>query len=260
MNPYILSFIIALGINIFFFILANALKTDKFTDFTYGLTFIILALFITFTSSALSPIQLILTIMIIIWAIRLITYLLVRILKIKKDTRFDNRRDNWLAFLQFWVFQGIAVFIIILPSIYLLTQKVDANIYPVMMIGMIIWAGGLLIETVADGQKFSFKNDPKNKGLWIDLGLWKYSRHPNYFGEMLVWWGIFIYVMPYLQGLAWMSIIGPVFITYILMFVSGIPLLEKRYDKKYKNNKEYQLYKKRTSLLVPKPRKKPSLI
>ncbi len=256
MNPYSLTFALSLGINLLFFIVAFALKTDKFTDFTYGITFIILALFLNFTNQTYFPIQILITLMIIIWAIRLISYLVIRILRIKKDSRFDDKRENLLSFLQFWVFQGIAVWIIMLPAILILTQSDSIPVSSIMIMGMIVWLMGLLLESIADGQKFKFKSNPKNKDMWIQSGLWKYSRHPNYFGEMLVWWGIYLIVMPTLQGLAWLTIIGPIFITYILMFVSGIPLLEKKYDQKYVENVKYQEYRRKTSLLIPLPPKR----
>lgn len=250
-NIYALALFISLGINFLFFLLANALRTDKFTDFTYGLTFTTLIFLFLFKNQTFYGYQLLLVVMVVLWAIRLITYLLTRILKIKKDRRFNKIRENPLKFLQFWVFQGLTVWIVMLPSIFLLNLKESKPLNSIMVLGIIIWAFGLLIETVSDWQKFGFKNNPKNKNLWIQSGLWKYSRHPNYFGEMLVWWGIFIFAIPSLQGLSWLTIFGPIFITYILIFVSGIPLLEKRYDTKYTDNKKYQKYKNRTSILIP---------
>ena len=162
------------------------------------------------------------------------------------------RQKPW-EFLKFWLFQGLAVWVIMLPSSFLLTTSQDKPINLIMLLGMVIWIVGLTIETIADWQKFSFKNLPKNKDLWIQSGIWKYSRHPNYFGEMLSWWGIFVFALPFIQGLNYFIIAGPLFITFILMFVSGIPLLEKKYDAKYANNQKYQKYKSQTSLLIPLP-------
>lgn len=250
-NHYLLALLISLGINLLFFFFANTFKTDKFTDFTYGLTFIILSSIFLFKNQTFFSYQLLLVVMVILWGIRLITYLLIRIMKIKKDNRFNNIRGDFLKFLQFWVFQGIAVWVIMLPSIFILNSTENKTIDNTMILGIIIWAVGLFIETVSDWQKFNFKNNPKNKNLWIQSGLWKYSRHPNYFGEMLCWWGIFIFTLPFIQGLSWLTIFGPIFITYILLFVSGIPLLEKKYDKKYAEDKKYQEYKERTSILIP---------
>jgi steroid 5-alpha reductase family enzyme len=256
MNVYILALIISLGINLLFFILASAFKTDKFTDFTYGLTFIILTFFFLLKNQTFHFYQLLLALMVTLWGIRLIIYLLVRILKIKKDRRFNKIREKPLKFLQFWVFQGLAVWAITLPSVYLLNKTESKLLSPVMVLGVITWTLGLLIETISDWQKFTFKNNPRNKNLWIQSGLWKYSRHPNYFGEMLCWWGIFVFALPFLKGLSWFTIISPLFITFILLFVSGIPPLEKRYDSKYADNQKYQEYKKKTSVLIPLPLKK----
>jgi len=254
-NIYILALFISLGINLLFFILANTFKTDKFTDFTYGLTFITLAIFFLLKNQTFYFFQILLAVMVAIWGIRLIAYLLARILKIKKDRRFNKIRESPLKFLQFWVFQGLAVWVIMLPSIYLLNKTESKLLSPAMVWGVVIWVLGLLMETISDWQKFTFKNNPQNKNLWIQSGLWKYSRHPNYFGEILCWWGIFIFTLPFIQGSSWLTIIGPIFITLILLFVSGIPPLEKRYDSKYADNKKYQEYKKRTSILIPLPRK-----
>ncbi len=253
-NNYLLALLISLGINLTLFLLANTFKTDKFTDFTYGLTFIALAIFFLFKNQTFFFFQLFLTLLVFLWGTRLILYLSVRIMKIKKDTRFNKIRKNSLQFLKFWIFQGISVWIIMLPSIYLLNFKQEKPFNLTMLLGAGIWFLGLLIETLADWQKYNFKNNPKNKNLWIESGLWKYSRHPNYFGEMLCWWGIFVFSLPFIQGTSWLTLISPVFITFILLFVSGIPILEKRNDAKYANNQKYQEYKKNTSLLLPLPK------
>ena len=195
------------------------------------------------------------------WALRLGGYLFIRINKIKKDKRFDGIRENPLKFLEFWVFQGLSVWAIMLPVIASFTDQtttLEAYEYnSIFILGLFIWVVGLGIETLADYEKFTFKNDPKNKDKWIEEGLWKYSRHPNYFGEMLCWWGIFIYLLPFLRS--WnllIGLIGPVYITVLLMFVSGIPILEKINDKKFKRSKKYQEYKKNSRLLVPFPKYK----
>lgn len=250
----VLTVSLALGINLFFFLIANTFKTDKLTDFTYGLTFIILALLYLSQSEFITVAQLLLTGMICIWAVRLITYLVIRIMKIKKDARFDEMRKNSLDFLKFWLGQGFAAWVILIPSSLLLSGRVEPTNSIVSYFGIFVWLIGLLIESIADQQKFTFKNKKGNKNKWINTGLWKYSRHPNYFGEILLWWGVFIFVLPSLSGLQYLSIIGPLFIMYILIFVSGIPPLEKRYKEKFKNNEAYQKYNETTSVLVPLPK------
>lgn len=251
MNIFLFTFLIIFLIQVFFFILAATFKTDKFTDLSYGLTFVFVAIYMLIKSSVQTPIQIIISITLILWGIRLATYLFIRILKIKKDIRFDNIRTNFVKFAKFWFFQAITIWIILLPSIYVFSNEKFTNLNTISFIGAFIWFIGLLVESIADYQKFVFKNNAENKGRWIQTGLWKYSRHPNYFGEILLWWGIFIITLPTQNGLSWITILGPLYITFILLFVSGIPILEKKYDSLYKNDKDYIKYKKSTSILIP---------
>ena len=253
LQAIVYTLIISFLIQTVFFAFAASFKTDKVTDLSYGLTFIIIASYLFFKNLTLSFIQLAVYWAVIIWGVRLVAYLYNRILKIKKDRRFDGIRENFLKFARFWLFQGIAVWIIMIPSILVLSSQEAKPFGFLAWAGLAIWLIGLLTETIADYQKFVFKNQPKNKNKWIQTGLWRYSRHPNYFGEMLVWWGIFSLALPYLAGWKLLSMVGPLFITFILLFVSGIPPLEKRSDQKYGKNKKYREYKKKTSLLIPLP-------
>lgn len=255
MSLILISLGIALLIQLVMFIPAFIFKTDKLTDMSYGLTFIILAL-IVLLQSTLSTGKLILLAIISIWAIRLVIYLFVRIKKIGKDKRFDGMREDFRKFLSFWILQGFSVWMIMIPSsIYLGSSVTTISI--ISLVGLVIWVKGLLIETIADYQKFMFKNNPKNKSKWTQTGLWKYSRHPNYFGEMLCWIGVYIFTFSSLQGLNILfGLASPIYITFILLFVTGIPKLEKKYDERYKGNKEYEEYKRKTSLFVLLPPKK----
>jgi steroid 5-alpha reductase family enzyme len=191
--------------------------------------------------------------MVLVWAVRLGGYLFRRILRMKVDHRFDEMRDNPLRFARFWLLQAISVAVIMLPVTYLLGRDDPPGFGAWAVAGVAIWLVGLAIETVADAQKSSFKSKPENRDRFITAGLWKYSRHPNYFGEMLVWWGLFVYAVPFLEGWAYAVVIGPVFITLLLLFVSGIPLLERSADAKYGDDPAYREYKRRTSILVPLP-------
>ena len=251
-SPYLLALIISLGINLTFFVFAALFRTDKLTDLTYGLTFIILVLGFLFLGQTFYWYQLVLTVMVCLWAIRLVGYLFIRILKIKKDTRFNNIRQNPLSFLKFWLLQGLSVWIILWPSIYLLVQKDNRPFSLIMGLGIFIWLLGLIIETIADWQKFTFKNKPQNRDLWISSGLWAYSRHPNYFGEAVMWWAIWFISISGFALINLSGVIGPILITYLLLFVSGVPLLEK----KYKDNPLFQEYAKKTSIFIPFPPKK----
>ncbi|MFH2020421.1 MAG: DUF1295 domain-containing protein [archaeon] len=245
MQELFFAFIVAMGIQLAMFVPAYLFKTDKLTDMSYGVSFIALALI--FLKDFSLP-KLILTGMIVVWAIRLVTYLLIRIRKIQKDKRFDGMREDFFKFLGFWLIQGISVFAVMVSSILYLTASTGLF----NPIGILVWAIGLLIETFSDLQKYQFTNNPKNKGKWIASGLWKYSRHPNYLGEMLCWIGVYLFVFPGLSSLNRANaLISPVFIILLISFVSGIPILEKNADKKWSSDKKYIEYKKKTSVLIP---------
>ncbi|MEM4397383.1 MAG: DUF1295 domain-containing protein [Candidatus Woesearchaeota archaeon] len=247
LNQILLSFFFVFLMQMFGFFLGFFFKTDKFTDLFYGLCFAFLALFLLFYNKMFLFLHFVLVLMIFLWGFRLSGYLFYRILKTKKDNRFDEIRNNFFKFLGFWILQATAIFLIMLPSIVFLSSEIK-NITLYNIVGFIIWLIGFLIETIADFQKDAFKK--KHKDKFINVGLWKYSRHPNYFGEILVWIGVFIFTIPVLKGIVWLTIISPIFITFLLLFVSGIPILEKNADEKYGHLKEYQEYKRKTCLLI----------
>ena len=253
------AFLVIWAVQVLFFILAYILRTDKFTDFAYGTSFIIGALFAllkTHSPTNIPPVKLILLIMVSLWGLRLSIYLLTRILKIKKDKRFDEIRGNFAKFAGFWLLQAVTIWSVSLPVLVLMATKNLNNWSPATLTGQAIWAAGFIIEAISDQQKFSFLNKEKNKYKWVNIGLWKYSRHPNYFGEILCWIGIFIYSISLLGLNYWYIIASPIYITSLLLFVSGIPPAEKSLDKKFGNNPKYQKYKEEVSPLILLPRKK----
>lgn len=234
------TLILILIIQIIFFIGASWLKTDKFTDLSYGLSFVILALYLLMNGG--NPLLLILP---IIWGLRISGYLFVRILKIKNDKRFDGIRENFWAFAKFWFLQAISIYLISLPFIiYSLNETVKNNWFFIALFLI-----GLTIESVADHQKYQFKNKKENQNKFIQTGLWKYSRHPNYFGEMLVWWSIYGFCFVSLSSWQHLALISPIYITFLLIFGTGIPTLEKNYNKKY--GEAWEKYKKKTSPVIP---------
>src|SRR3954468_2700368 len=252
MMAIVLSFAVALAVNGAFFAVAAARKTDVVTDLSYSLTFALLAVVLPFTG-ARDASQLVASLLVIVWALRLGTFLFRRILRMKVDHRFDEMRDKPLRFARFWLLQAISVAVIMLPVSYLLDRSDAPGFGGWAVAGTVVWVAGLLVEAVADAQKSAFKGDDANRGRFITSGLWRYSRHPNYFGEILVWWGVFVYAIPFLDGAAFAAVIGPVFITLLLLFVSGIPPLERSADAKYGDDAAYRDYKRRTSILVPLP-------
>lgn len=238
--------IVALGINILMFIPAFIFRTDKLTDLSYALSFIAVII-ISLLISTVSALKIVLAFAIIIWALRLGIFLFIRIRKMKFDKRFDGMRESFFRFLKFWLLQGLAVWAILISSLLFMSSSAAR----VCWLGLLIWLSGLIIESVSDIQKYRFNQDKKNKGMFISSGLWGYSRHPNYFGEMLCWIGVYIFVFPSLAS--WDKLIAlasPLFIVILLLFVSGIPLLERSADKKWGKLKAYKDYKRKTSILI----------
>lgn len=177
----------------------------------------------------------------------------MRILQWGEDRRLDKMRDNLAKLAVFWTLQAVWVWTVSLPVTVVNASDRNPSITPQDIVGWIMWLVGMAIEATADQQKLEFKNSPANRGKWCNIGIWKYSRHPNYFGEIFLWWGIFVAATPVLRGAEWLVILGPVFLTLLLLFVSGIPLLEASADKRYSSVGDYRIYKLTTSPLVPMP-------
>lgn len=238
---------VSLLIQAIFFAFAATLKTDKVTDLSYGLTFVMIALILLARGDPSMPSELVLAAMVTAWGVRLSGYLLYRIIHMGRDVRFDGIRESFWPFFKFWLGQGVAVWVIMLPVTIWFAAPGPWTVW--MSLGSAIWAIGLVIETVADAQKFAAKTRPGGSGRWMTTGLWKYSRHPNYFGELLCWWGVFLYVAGAYTGWAWAGIIGPLAITWILLRVTGIPTLEAGALRKWGSDPEYQEHLRRTSRL-----------
>lgn len=248
------ALIVSLGINISLFLVAYFLKTDKLTDAAYALSFMVLALFGLLSGEATTS-RLLVTAMVLTWALRLGGFLLYRIQKIGRDQRFDAWRHSFWLLGRFWVLQAITAWVVMLPVLFALSKS-NIDMHVLIFLGIAIWLGGLGLESVADLQKFRFSQNPRNKNKWIAEGVWSWSRHPNYFGEMTIWVGMYIAVFLSLTGVE--KVIGlasPLFIIGILLFATGIPILEKKADERWGSNKAYQDYKKRTSILIPSPPK-----
>jgi len=255
MNALLIALGISFLVNALFFVFASLRKTDTVTDLSYGLSFFLTSLGLVFAFRIEGASWLFPFIAVMLWALRLAIYLFARILTIKVDHRFDGRREDPVKFARFWILQALSTAIIMLPVI-LSSNHARPSFSIAQVIGALIWLAGLGIETMADSQKFSFKR--KNREGFIASGIWSWSRHPNYFGEMLVWWGLWVYVLPSLQGFEHLAILGPLYISILLRFVSGVPLLEKSAQKKYGSSPEYQDYVERTSLLILWPPKSKS--
>ena len=229
-------------------------KRNDVADIAWGIGYIILCIYL-FITYPVSPVLILLYALVTAWGLRLSLYIYTRNKNKAEDFRYKAWREQWgkyfylRSYLQVFLLQGFFLLIIISPVIH-------AAIVPVVIwdfftwIGLCCWIIGFYFQAVSDWQLAVFKSNQKNKGVIIQTGLWKYSRHPNYFGEILMWWSIFIITIPFENSFYF--IVSPLTITLLLVFVSGIPMLEK----KYKGNAAFEDYKKRTSALIPMPRRK----
>jgi len=234
------------------FIPAYLLQTEKFFDLTGSLTYISVIIIAVIFSTGVDSRAILLSILVAVWAIRLGSFLFGRIRKAGKDDRFDEIKPSFIRFLNVWTIQGLWVTFTMAAALVAITTATRKELDLFAIVGFLVWIFGFTIEVVADSQKSRFSANPDNKGKFIQTGLWSRSRHPNYFGEIMLWVGIAIIALPVLQGWQWVALISPVFVTLLLTRVSGVPLLEKKADKKWGGQEDYESYKKRTPVLIPK--------
>jgi steroid 5-alpha reductase family enzyme len=244
---------LAFAINWAAFIPAALKQTEHFYDLVGGITYISVTLVAVLLAGDLDLRSTLVAAMVMVWALRLSLFLFRRIAKAGKDDRFDQIKTKPLRFLMAWTLQGLWVLLTAAAALAVITGGAREPLGVVGTVGIAIWAAGMLIEIVADRQKSNFKADPDNAGRFINVGLWAWSRHPNYFGEILLWTGMAIVAVPVLQGWQWATLISPVFVAFLLMKVSGVPLLEAKADKRWGGQDDYEDYKRRTPVLVPKP-------
>ncbi len=190
--------------------------------------------------------------MITIWAARLGSFLFIRVRKAGKDGRFDEIKKRFFRFAFTWTLGGAWVFITMAAGLAAMTSAEQKPLGIFAYLGVMIWAIGFVLEVVADRQKSAFRKDPGNTDKFITSGLWSRSRHPNYFGEIVLWSGIAIMALPVLAGWQFVTLISPFFVALLLIRVSGIPLLEKRGEEKWGSDAAYRSYVENTPVLVPR--------
>lgn len=236
-----------------FFALSLVLKRNDIADSAWGLGFIILSIYHLVKSGSFLQTKIILSFLVVLWGLRLISYITLRNWGKVEDFRYKNWKKEWgkivilKSYLQVFLLQGFFMILISLPvSLY---NRFDGGTWFYGFIGLLIWIIGFYFETVSDLQMYLFRKNKSNKGKIIKHGLWQYSRHPNYFGEVTQWWGIWILTIG--STYWYVGVIGPLTITFLILKVSGIPMLEK----KYKGNKEFEKYKKNTPAFFPLPPK-----
>jgi steroid 5-alpha reductase family enzyme len=246
------SAVIFIAMNVMF-VLALILKNNSIIDIFWGIGFVIVACSLAIQIQSLNFTQILFGIFLSAWAIRLSLHIFLRNKGHAEDFRYANWRKTWKYFIlrsyfQVFMLQGLMMLIISLPVLAVYNSGFEGKIV-FTIIGSLIFISGFLTETLADYQLKQFRNNPENKGRIIKSGLWKYSRHPNYFGEALLWWGLWIISLP--VTLWYITILSPIVITILLRYVSGVPMLEE----KYRNHPEWEAYCNETPVFVPGRRK-----
>ena len=250
----LIQLVVMTGYAIAWFLIALVLRRNDVADIAWGLGFIVAAAVALLRQDMLTMRTEMVFALVLLWGIRLVLHVYVRNRGKGEDARYRKWREEWgryatvRAFFQVFLLQSYLVIVIALP----VTAAIHVGGPPLALldaIGLAVFIVGFLFETVGDYQLLKFKGDPANRGRIIQSGLWKYTRHPNYFGEVTLWWGIYLIALS-VPG-AWITVFGPLTITFLILKVSGIPLLEKKYE----GNADFAEYKRRTSAFFPMPPK-----
>ena len=237
------------------YIPAFIFKTEKFYDLTGSLTYIAaisFALYSINTTQSLDLGSLIIGAAIIVWAVRLGSFLFMRVHKDKKDGRFDTIKTSFSQFFMTWTLQGMWVFICSSAALVAIANPTGVPVNSVFIIGLALFILGFVVEIIADNQKSAFRSIPENKDVFINEGLWARSRHPNYFGEITLWTGITVMGISTFEGMNYLALFSPIFSYLLLNYVSGVRMLEHRGQKKWGHLDAYKTYKESTPKLIPK--------
>lgn len=229
-------------------------RTERFFDLTGSVTYIAVTLGVLLLTRGWDARRVLLAVLVLVWAVRLGTFLFGRVSRSGADDRFDEIKGSFPRFLAVWTIQGLWVSVTAAAAWIAISasRQVDIDVFAV--VGFLLWAAGFAVEVIADRQKSRFRADPTHRGRFISTGLWSRSRHPNYFGEILLWIGVAVIALPVLQGWQWVGMVSPVFVAVLITRVSGVPLLEAKADAKWGGQPDYEEYKRTTPVLVPRLR------
>ena len=236
------------------FIPARLFQTERFYDLTGSITYIAVTLAAIKAATAPSGAQWLIAIMIFIWAGRLGSFLFRRIHAAGGDQRFDHIKVSSSRFFVAWTLQGAWVVMTSCAALTAILSAEQTAVGVIYVMGAVMWVAGFVIEVMADRQKSRFRADPANAGRFINVGLWARSRHPNYFGEILLWAGIAVMAIPYLSGTQWVVMLSPLFVYALLTRISGIPTLARRGQQLWGDDPTYQAYVANTPRLLPRLR------
>jgi len=230
-------------------------SSEKYFDFTgmvATLLVVAAAMFALLSSGQQASMRsTIVAILVSIWTLRLGTFLYIRIVKSGEDKRFREIKKSLPKFLMTWTLSALWVFLTTVNAVTIIVLNQQATLDLFFMAGFALWVLGFAFEAIADKQKKSFSEALENKDKFITLGLWSISRHPNYFGEIVLWTGIAIISLPLLSGWQFLTLVSPVFVYFLLTKISGLPFLEDKAEKKWGGDKDYLEYKNNTPILVP---------
>lgn len=239
------------------FIPAYIKQTEKLYDLVGSITYLSLIWIAVLASPVVDARAILLLVIVSVWAIRLGSFLFRRVRAAGEDRRFRDIKKSFSRFLMTWTLQGLWVSLTLAAALAAITATGKVALGGFALIGFIVWIVGFGFEVIADSQKSEFQADPQNADKFINVGLWSWSRHPNYFGEIVLWIGVAIIAIPVLSGWQWVTMISPLFVVLLLTRVSGVPMLESRADEKWGWQAGYESYKTNTSILIPRPPGKP---
>ena len=238
------------------FIPSYIYQTEHYFDLIGSISYISIVLFTFLALNNLDIRSVLIGLFIMVWAVRLGSFLFNRVKRDGKDNRFTVMKTKFWWFLFTWTLGGLWVFITMAAGLAAMTSAKVVPLGWYALIGIVLWLEGFIVEVVADHQKTRFRSKKENRDKFINEGLWSLSRHPNYYGEITLWFGIAFIAFPVLQGWQLLTLISPIFVYILLTRISGVNMLERRADKKWGDDPEYQLYKETTSSLIPMAKRK----
>lgn len=244
---------VAFAINWVVFVPSYVSQTERYFDLTGSLTYLSVVVLALVLRGETDPRSALLALLVIVWTVRLGTFLFRRIRRDGGDGRFDSLKTSLARFLMTWTLQGLWVLLTAACALAAMTTAHAAPLGPFAAVGTLVWVTGFATEAMADRQKSRFREDPANRDRFIHVGLWAWSRHPNYFGEITLWTGIALIALPALSGWQYLTLISPIFVYVLLTRISGVPILEARAEKKWGDDPDYQAYRNRTPVLFPRP-------
>ena len=251
-NAFTFTLIVAVLLQVIFFIPSFLLKTEKYYDLVGSLTYVTTVSLAYFSVETKTMIDSIIYFYVMVWALRLGIYLFRRVRNDGKDVRFEKAKRHFFWFLQYWMGQALWVSLTACAAIIAILSPEEDTLPVLAMVGMALWLSGFTIESLSDYQKRVFRKENNPSEAFIHTGLWARSRHPNYFGEITLWTGIAVIALNTLTGIEYITLVSPAFVYILLTRMSGVNLLERIADERYGHLEEYQRYKRNTPVLVPK--------